>query len=296
MTAPVEHELADLQWELDGVVLGLHTVYNVSTFEWGDAGTRTNDSDAPRSDGRVFGRDYRSGRTLTMDLNVLGGNAAEGLARLDVLESAWQADVVRTQPGALSVMRYRTGGRTRRVWGRPRRFQVDSSRDWTGNIPVTATFDTLDHLFYGDVLETEQVPFVPAAVGGLVGAQAEGWQASAAGDASGFIRSLGTKPSWLVWRINGPIVNPSIEVVGGWRATLQTTVNYDQTITVDPTPWNRSVRRNDGANMAGAFSANSPPLRGMQIRPGISQVILRGIDPTGNSSATVSVRDVFASY
>lgn len=292
-------DLADGQYELvngdERWLFGRDTSCLVDAVDFGSPQLTNHDTPHPRGDGTLFGRDYRGSRTVTITGNVLT-DPGGALDALGGMEAAWLADGVRSEPSATSVLRMSRGGRLRTLYGRPRKFASTSRLSSRGWVPYTCDFTTLDHLYYGDDEAANLVPFVPNAVGGLIGGQVGGWAASSSGSSSGQVVVAGTRPSWLVWRVRGPIVNPQIEVVGRWIATLNTTVAYDQFISVDPSPWNRSVRRNDGANFSGAFTAASVRLSEMQVPPGANQVLLRGIDPTGSSSVELFWRNVWSSY
>lgn len=291
-------ELQDRQWELDGrLLMGRRTKFIVGDPDFDAAEVIGDPVAAPRADGQRWGRGYRGGRTITLDITVNCHTPAEGRLAAAELEAAWDAADIRSTPGGLSVLRWQYAGETRRVYGRTGQLATATTTfDRAGRIDYTAEFTTVDHLFYGDTVEQTVVPFVPAELGGLVGSQVGGWSATTAGTASGVVDVNGSSPSWLTWTIRGPIVNPTIEVTGLWSATLNMSLAYDQSVTVDPTPWNRSVRRNDGASFAGAFTSTSERLSRMRVPPGVVQVLLKGVDPSGTSSLTAQVRPVHATY
>lgn len=292
---------AELSYELDhgdGVTytFGQETDVLVLDLEVGQADIVSNDASLPMQDGLRFGRDYRAGRVITFEMIVLLGTGADALDALARLETAWLADTVRGTPGAVSILKLTRGGRTRRVYGRPRRFALASERDRFGWLSVTADFQCVDHLFYGDAELVTNIGMSAPSVGGLVGPLIGPIDAEAATEGLLDVNVGGTVPAWSVIRINGPIVDPSIELVGSWSFQLNTTLASDQWILVDPTPWNRAVRRNDGANMAGRFTYDSQRLSQLRVPPGRRQFILRGLDPTGSASANVYLREAFSSY
>lgn len=300
--------LLEGQWALttgnSTVVMGPGTPYNVSAFEIGEPDMRNSDNPRAREDGDEFGRDYRGGRTITLDLNALSDpyepviqtRHAAVLEALSVLESAWDAEMSRTQPGVASVLSYCRGGISRRVYGRPRRFKPVTTMDWVGNVPVTADFRTKDHRFYADAESALTLGFVPESVGGftppLIGPLIMSGQG--VGQTGFFVG--GTEAAWLTFRIDGPIQNPSVEIPDHWSATMNLTLAADQWVLVDPSPWQRTVLRNDGANLSGAFTADSRRLSGMRVRPGSRSAILRGIDPTATSRLSLFYRAASASY
>lgn len=300
--------LTEGQWSLTAgsntIVMGPGTPYNVRTFEIGEPDQRNSDHERAREDGDEFGRDYRGGRTLTFELNALSDpyssvqldrhrNVLDDLAQL---ESMWDAEAVRTRPGETCVLAYCRAGETRRVYGRPRRFQPVSTLDWAGNVPVTAAFRTKDHRFYSDGESAVTFGFVPETVGGLIGPLIGPIIASGDGVGSTGFTVGGTEAAWLTYRIDGPIANPVVELVDHWSVTMNVTLAADQWLLVDPSPWQRLVRRNDGANLAGVFTADSQRLSGMRVRPGARSIILRGNDPTGTSRLSCFYRASYASY
>lgn len=216
--------------------------------------------------------------------------------QLETMQQAWTPDLLRSTPGRVTALRMQRSGRVRRVYGRPNRLSSTAGATKRGWIPFTADFRCVDHLFYDDVEFQEVIPFIPDSLGGLIGELIGDIIAAPAGIGSGLVTIKGTKPSWLVYRINGPIIDPEIEVVDRWKAKLKLTLAADQFVVVDPTPWNRSVRRNTGANAGGSFTADSQRLSGMLLPPGPNQILLRGTDNTGTSSVTVYWRDTYSSY
>ncbi len=300
--------LTEGQWAITTgesmVVMGPGTPYNVAGFEIGEPDMRNSDKPRAREDGDEFGRDYRGGRTITFDLNALSDpdepiieiRHREVLNHLAVLESAWDAELARTQPGATSVLSYCRAGQTRRVFGRPRRFQPISTMDWAGNVPVTCDFRTKGHHFYDDTENAVTLGYIPADVGGFTPPLIGSLIMSGQGVGAENINIGGTGAAWLVARINGPISSPTVQVPGQWSATLNTTLAVDQWVLVDPSPWARTVLRNDGANLSGVFTADSQRLSGWRLPPGQHEVLLRGNDPTGTSSLNLFWRGVHNAY
>lgn len=306
-------ELLDGQYELTSAALGSgggftfgeDCTVEVKALVIGPSEETNGDVKRPRGDGRVFGRDYRSGRTLTFtgqfrpqeDPSVVGDLAPGVLALADEFSAAWDAEEIRTVPGAYSVLRMCRGGRTRWVYGRTRALAPIPGTTRQGYLPWTGQFVTGDHLFYDDTEQSQVIPFIPHSTGGLGPGPLIGpWIASSSSDSSTVVVNGGSRKAWLAWRIDGPIVNPEIIVTDRWSATLGITLAADQWVLVDPSPWNRAVRRNDGAYLGGKFSPASQRLSGMAIPPGSSQVFLRGVDPTQTARLTTYHRDTFASY
>jgi len=275
---------------------GMGTEVLVLDLEVGQADIVSNDASLPMQDGLRFGRDYRAGRVITFEMIVMSGTGVEALDELARLETAWLADEVRATPGRVAMLRLTRGGRTRRVYGRPRRFAMASERDRYGWISATADFQCSDHLFYSDDELVVGVRMYTPAVGGLTGPLIGPIYAD--DFTEGIIDFFlgGTVPSWPVITIQGPIKDPTIELTGYWKATLQTSLASDQSVTIDTTPWNRAVRRNDGTNLAGRFTADSQRLSHMRVPPGRRQFLLRGYDPSNTARAYIHIREAFSSY
>ncbi len=287
-------ELAEMQYEMHGLLMGPGTRYQVEHVDFGTAGVRDHDADQAREDGVRFGRDYRSGRTITFDAHVL--TAGSALGAIDTLQAAWLADDIRLSPGAVTTLRWRRGGRSRRIYGRPRKLAVTTGRTLSGWAPFTAEFVTTDHLFYEDTEQSETVTIVPPQGGGVVSPVVSPVTTVPVSTRQGDIGVAGTVPTWLTVQINGPITNPSIEVLGRWRASLNLTLASDEFVVIDPRPWSRRVMTRFGVNAAGAFTPDSPRLSQLRVPPGVSTVVLRGTDATGTASMTVTWRGAYTSF
>ena len=289
-------DLVDLYYEIDGFKFGEGTNWIVQDLEVGAPEIVNTDVRLPRQDGLRFGRDYRAGQQITFEMINIAGTGTDVLDELGQLRTAWLADTVRATPGAVSILSLTRGGRTRRVYGRPRRFAVASERSRFGWVSVIADFQCVDHLFYGDAELAYTVGMAAPSVGGLVGPLVGPIDAESAGEGVHSVFIGGNVPAWPVMRIHGPIVDPSIEVVGQWSAKINVSLASDQWVTIDPTPWNRAVRHRQGGNLAGAFTSDSQRLSQMRLPPGPQQVILRGLDPTGTAKLQMWIREAYNSY
>lgn len=297
VTSPILPPLADLQWSLDGLVLGPGSGYIVSTFSFGVAGPRTQDQPIPGLDGDRFGVDTLSGRLVTLSLATDQYSEAAGASAAGVLEAVWDGEEARRVPGKQQILRWRRGQRVRRAYGRSRDCIPDHSIDWVGLVRYTATFRTSEPRFYDDVEQREDLSLVPEDVGGLVGDLIGDIVASGFGTGNrGFVVG-GDKPTWMATVIYGPITNPTVEFVDMWSFTLNTTIAEGDYVLVDPAPWEGpDVRRNDGANLAGALTPDSMILSGMKLPPGRHAVTLRGVDASATATAAVYWRDCYATH
>lgn len=250
------------------------------------------DAARPRGDGVLFGTDYRNGTTVTFDLLVDGGaDEAASYAKLQTLATAWRADEVRANPGSMATLQAHTG---RVAFGRPRRFQPDYDLSPFGVTGVTCDFATADDMWYGPS-QTTTVNLVPRGQGGLIAPLASPLATTKSSDRSQVINVNGLLPIWPVIQINGPITNPSVEVVGQFKASFNLTLAYDQTLTIDTRPWARSILRGR-ASAAGSLDPRGDRLSDMQVAPGRHELVLRGTSATGTPRALFTWRDAFPTY
>lgn len=294
-------ELLDESMELDDYAFGGHvhgqTVIMIEDVTFESPDVVSVDRQLPRSDGIRFGRDYRGARTITVTMHVFGAHGEDGMAILNDLAAAWSGEAVRRLPGSVQTLRIRYAGRTRRVYGRSRRFAPTSLRTAsTGWAPVVADFRTVDQYFYDDVEKVNEVGIVPPSGGGLVAPLVAPLTTLGISYAPGDIVVGGTVPCWPVFIIKGPISLPTIDCIGEWRVTLAVTIAEDEFIVVDPRPWTRGVRKNGIHSVAGYLTPSSPRLSEVMLAPGPHEIILSGLDETGTSSLTVAWRDRYTMF
>jgi hypothetical protein len=270
-------------------------VVNMSAPDMSDVEVRADDFDRPRSDGRAFGSDFRGARTITFSLGVLGESEAEVRDRLAVLSNVWRADAVRSTPGALAEMVVQYAGRERSCFGRPRKFAHSDEDAAQGFIPVTATFDTADDLWYSATSTDQTLSIAGGVGGGLLAPLASPLGTTQNSDRSVAIEARGDLPAWPVITISGPITNPEIEVMNLWKIRLATTIAEGQSVVIDTRPWARTVVRSDGASLAGAFTRDSRRLSNAYIPAGRYELAFRGSSPTGTATAHLSWRDTYSS-
>lgn len=271
-----------------------HDVFNVTAPDLGDVALRTADADRPRSDGVGFGVDFRGSRTIGFDLGVWGSSETAIRSSMGVLARAWRADAVRSVPGAVAELHSLYRGQERVVFGRPRRFAPVLAEARTGLYgAATADFICADDLFYSASENVAQVSISPAGGGGLIAPLASPLATTASSDRSVGMTVSGELPVWPVIEVAGPVVNPTVEVVGVLRLEFALTLAYDQTLVVDTRPWARSMLVN-GASAAGAISRTSTRLLAASVPPGRYELALRGVSESGNATARVRWRDAFS--
>lgn len=315
-------ELADYQFELcesaeedaDGLAFGRDTPIPVNSFDTGISDNRTADAERPMADGTAFGRDFRDARLLAFELTatswtpaipaagfgaIVPGSdrVAEVLDVAEQIESAWAADRIRLSPGAVQVLRWQVGGRTRRVYGRTRKCSSKPDIVHAGQVSFVADFQTGDDLFYADDRRVVSIPVAIAANAWTTWPLTwpTFWHKAASGNV-GMITVGGTRATWPAFTIHGPIAQPEIVVGGYGSLKLNTSLTYDQAVYIDTRPWNRGIRRENGANLAGALDPRSTPLPLLRVPPGTYSVALDGTDVTGTASLVVELRDAYSSW
>lgn len=287
-----QYELGDFLFGEDGTNA---PPYRVEEFSPDTPALETNDLGIPDEDGLRMGAEYRRGRLLTFKMNVLTRGSA--LDALDDLEAAWDGDTYRQYPEAYTTLRMKRGGRTRRVYGRPRRFSATTIRSTLGWVPVTADFQCIHHHYFDDSTKESTVTIVPPTTGGFtVPFYVPFSVTGSSGSRTGSITVNGKHPSWPVYTIYGPITYPIIEMVGIGSIPLSISLSELQSLEIDTRPWVRRVTRNDGVNLAGLIDPFASALKDMYIPPGTWNFLLKGIDPTGTSYLTINWLDAHGSY
>lgn len=292
--------LTYMQYELDGFLFGGNpnppstlTSYVIQSVEFADPQLDTQDAPIPLEDGIVFGRDFKRGRIITFNINILTqGSAADALSNI---AAAWDNNNVRHYAGATSVLRFNRHNRVSRVYGRARKFAPVTGNVDRGWVPLLCDFKTVDHFYYSDLEETITVPIIPPPSGGWV--MPFKFPVTPGGIAINTTNFVvgGTKPAWITTVINGPIINPIIST-GFWQYQLLISLAAGEFVRISPAPWERYARRNGTTSVRGSFTQNSARLSQMKLSPGTQSLVLSGIDSTGTSNVQVFWREARASF
>lgn len=255
----------------------------------GNPDITTDDAARPRADGVAFGVDYLGGSTVTFEIDVDGTDEADARERSAILSQAWRADRVRQTPGAVATLVSDSG---RITFGRPRRFALSNAYLPQGLAQATADFATADTLWYSAEESGTSVALVPAAGGGLIAPLASPLATTATSDRSQVFTVGGRQATWPVIEIRGPIVNPTIEVLGVLRMEFKISLAFDQSLVIDTRPWARSILRS-GASVAGSLTRTSTRLSQAAIAPGTYELALRGTSDSGTAWASIHWRDAY---
>lgn len=259
----------DYQFELGGVPFGKPHPIRVESFEMDSAQTRNQDALSDVADYRRFGRDQKTPGTWSWNLRTKASGPAEALALLEQLEAVWDNQSSRLGQGNVVPLKYRLGGRTRMIYGRPRRFTpVISTPLRVGHIPIVADFDRVDLLSYDEQYEATNLTLGAPLTGGFVSpfvfplSTVPNPQPA---DDTLYVRGSAATPA--IVKFTGALVRPRVVIPSlGWEAGLDYTMAFDETITIDPRSWVQRAHHPDGSPVA-ALSARTR-LRDMLLPPG----------------------------
>lgn len=293
--------LEESQFEVDGYRFGRDLPIEVTTFDVGAAELEVGDLSLPGQDGLAFGRDTRSGAELTLELSVNTADPDAAKAEWSELARRWDAAAVRRSPRRVVPLRIRMPGQRIVVaYGRPRDLERTSTLALVkvGRIDGVATWQCADPYFYAEGPEggarSITLTLVTDAGGGITWPVTWPIVWGSQGERQDVVVNRGDSPTWPVITIHGPVAQPSIELVGtGRRLSLDTTLAYDRSITIDTRPWARSILRDDGASFAG--TARGAALSDFMLPVGQTTLAYRGTDQSGQSRCVIEWRDAFTS-
>ncbi|MFG2986262.1 hypothetical protein ACGFYQ_34260 [Streptomyces sp. NPDC048258] len=277
------------------------------------------DTPMPRTDAIRLGQDFRAAAVITFEIGVDTVDAAttqlgrhgKNLDALSAGAQAWDGEAVRRRFGVPAVLRTVQGGRARRFYGRPRKWAPAGSRlTRQGYTPVVANFACVDTVAYDDVQQSKIVRLQPPDHRGLVGPLKT--PITMTGESSsvlpGGLIIGGTRPTWPVITIYGPISQPQCVLIDraiddldpskgrrpGWTVGLDLGLGEGETVKIDTRPWARTILRNGEASVAGRVTWGTPLMEDMRLPVGRQDMTLRGVDDTGTARMVVAWRDAYA--
>lgn len=296
--------LADNQFALGEdageVLMGAGTNIRVGDFLPDGTGDITaGDVLLPGEDGTAFGRDTYAGQTMTLELTIRDLNdPAAARTSWRRLVAAWNAAALRQDPGAVVPLRMKLPGSPAvRVYGRPRKYTpVSTVLADKGVIPLNLEFQASDAVWYDDVEQSVPLSLLPPdSDGGLSFPLSFPLDFAPSSISTAAQRAVndGDLPTWAVVEFSGPISGASVEFVGTAIVPgISGALASDVTAVIDPRPWVRSATTNQGGNVAGRLTG--PRLALMQLPPGSTALLFRGIDFTGNARARVRWRSAYS--
>lgn len=270
--------MSDREAFINGIRFGVGNPHVLESIELPVSDYRTQDTENPVGDGLLFGRDRITPGSVTLNVLVLGQDAAEVNENLRRLARAWNTAVDRTRPGAVTSMWWEDGGERRLIYGRPRSFATVNEQSRSGLIRVTAAFRLADALTY-DPLDSREVTIrgVPPISGGLVAPLVDPLTATGTAARQGLIEDTGGEaPTPFRAEFRGPIATPFLKGPG-WQIRLNTTLAWDETVTADTRTG--EVTSNLGRNMK-PFLDPASRLRDVRLAARRTELEFGGVDPT----------------
>jgi hypothetical protein len=284
--------LQDFQFDLDGFLFGkgLPVIVDQEGFDPGDPDKITQDGVNPISGARMFGRDMHGASTWTFACGVDQSDVETALEGAAEMGSKWR-DEKWLEAGAVAMLRYCLAGRTRVVFGRPRRFSFKPNNlILNGYVPPVATFDLVDSKHYDDVEQFVDLQISPPTPGGFAVPFEAPLPIELPADQplQGSITVGGDTSTAVSVTFYGPLSNGSVKIGTEVEIGFTGVLGAQQTLTVDARPWALSVKRTGGASVP--LSRNTR-LNNCRLAKGDYQAILKGSDETGTARARVRWRN-----
>lgn len=256
-------------------------------FKPGGPDWHVEDSENPINGATQFGRDHLLGPMWQWDMHVNRDQVANARKSLGDLATAWRAQAIRDEVGAVLCIRYQLGGVTRRVYGRPRRFEYSPDNlILSGFIPVSADFKCADANTYDDEWSVVTMGLEVTPTGGLIFPTIfpETSLPGASRDSVAVVD--GETETYPIIRFYGPITNPSIET-SDWNLSLDMTIADGEYVEIDTRPWVNTVLMNGSFSVAGALGKRQW-LSNIRLSPGSNDFVFRG--SAGSAGASCEVR------
>lgn len=235
-------------------------------------------------DGRMMGRDYLPGMSITFTGTCISkGDPDDATQLYGDLEAAWQNPEVRATPGMYSELRmtYPYTNREVLVYGRGRQIAPTLGDVRSGLVGWTGQFDCVDNTFYAADEETFTVKLQPVDTGGFIPPFIPPILLAGTVQEDFTIINAGAR-TYPIFEISGPVTNPTImypEI--GTRIMLEMSVPAGVTITLDCRPWKMTVLDQGGGSYAGKIKGGL--LEDLSFARGPTLVAYIGQDLTGTS-------------
>lgn len=284
--------LDEFQFDLDGYIFGrgLPVFIDSEGFDPGDPDLITQDGVNPQTGARVFGRDMHGAGSWTFACHVDREDVAGALGSAAAMGAKWR-DEKWLEPDAIAILRYRLGGRTRCVFGRPRRFSFrPGNAILGGTVPPLASFDLVDSKHYDDAEQFVELRLRPSSSGGFVAPLTFPLVIETPADAQipGEVKVAGDTSTAAVVDFYGPVTDPSV-TIGDFVVALVGTIPAGASVTVDSRPWSQGMFRT--GNTAGVRLGRETRLTKARLRPGTYSAVFRGGDLTGGARCRVRWRN-----
>lgn len=297
--AEKQFEILDSEDGSDGFVFGVGANVSVDDNGFVPGATEwiTQDGKNSRRGTTAFGRDVATAPVWSWTSHVNRNTVKEALETKELFETAWRP-VIAQEASRTVALRYKVGGRVRRIYGRPRRFDAPPSNliD-TGYIPLSHDFECVDAYTYEDVEGSATLTLSVEAgpTGFILPAQLPIQTLPAATSPESQVAIGGTARCYPIIRFNGPWVNPGL-ITDDWDVTLKTSLADGQWAEIDARPWILTVLRSNGSSAAGALGRRTW-LEDIYFSPGTKPNLrLTGQSDSGGATCTIRWRNVYNGY
>jgi hypothetical protein len=284
--------LDEFQFELDGYVFGngLPVFVDADGFDPGDPEKLTQDGVNPITGARMFGRDRQSAGSWTFACHVDREDVEGALASAAEMGAKWR-DEKWHDPDTIATLRYRIGGRTRAVFGKPRRFSFKPGNAILGGtVPPLASFDLTDAKHYDDVEQFVDLQIVPVESGGFTVPFTAPLLISTDTQTPrpGAVLIEGDARTAVIVEFTGPLTNGQL-VVGGLTYGFTGTLPVDAKLIINAQPWAQSVTR--VGNTTGVALSRKTRLARSLLEPGAYEALFTGADQSGSARCRVRWRN-----
>ena len=293
-------DLADGQFEIDGYTFGgiwdsmkiRDNAVTVPESTWTDQ-----DTENQFRPGLLMGQDLLRPGEWVFELHSDTYSMDEAKAAVGTMAAKWLRGGERT-PSSLSVIRYRMGSQTRRVYGRGRQYAPAFDKwSYGGVVPVLASFQMSDPFYYSDDERYVDLFYTPPVTGGLKAPLKAPLTAAGTGATvrGGYIESVGgTAPTPVVIELYGPTRFATI-TGNGWAVQYAKPIAYDEVVTIDCRFGYALASNNFGQIVNGNLSWRTN-LAKARLTPGSETLGYTGYDLTGLSRARVRWRPAYHTF
>ncbi|WP_052336148.1 hypothetical protein [Mycobacterium canetti] len=278
------------QYQIGSTIFGAHTQYPVLEVKPQSYNVNNQDFQVSQANEIQMGQDTLQAGVITFTIGVrdnapmphiTGGTLPAGLVDkssllMSRLQGEWKADDVRQQWGQLKPITYRNWyGQTRRIYGRPRKFESKPKTRTSQFYRATAEYARIDTLTHNDTeslvsLVVDDNPVVHTRAGG---------------DAAAWYRVL----------LTGPMSQPQI-TVGDNHIWLDMDILAGVVVEVSSYPWQRRIIDSNGVNHRNKLIGNTKYLDKLQLPAAtpIGMAWTAQLTDPENSTCLVLWRDAYS--
>ena len=274
------------QYQIGDVVFGANTSYPVLGVAVQTYNVNNQDFQLARSNETRMGIDTDQAGPVTFTIGVIDNApmsyipntlpsdlVAKSSQLLTALQREWKADDVKQAWGQLKPITFCNGyGSTRRIYGRPRKFQYSSKTPKSQFYKVSAEYARIDTYAYDDTETVAALTSTP----------------------TNYSRLYGDANAWFRLLLTGPQTNPEVTIGDELVIQLQTVIDAGVTVEVNGYPWSRRIIDSNGGNRRSTMVGNTKYLDQLLLPPATSlPMSWTATGTTGASKCLVAWRDAY---